>query len=94
MACDNASSRIEHNVAHLIADLGFNDRLDPFLSDRLDERPVIALVLIGIIDRELADRVIKHSINKNFTRFLRVLRRGLELTRKPCRTLNPPKACT
>jgi hypothetical protein len=61
MASDNANRRSEHDAARLIADLGFNDRLDPFLSDRLDERPVIALVLVGILDRELANRVIKGS---------------------------------
>jgi hypothetical protein len=34
--------------------------LDPFFADRLDERSV-ALILVGLLDRELANRVIKES---------------------------------
>ena len=44
-------------------DLGFNNRLDPFFSDRLDERRVIALILVGILNRELANRVIKTPLD-------------------------------
>ena len=39
--------------------LGFNDRLDASRSDRLHERLVITLGLIGIVARKVADRLVK-----------------------------------
>ena len=45
-----------------------DDRPDPFLSNRLDERTVIALILVGILDRELSDRVVKNSTRSHVAR--------------------------
>ena len=55
------TSRIEHHAAVQSVNLGFDNCFDPFLTDRSDEGPVIALILVGILDRELADRVVKGS---------------------------------
>jgi hypothetical protein len=53
----NANSRIEHDAAPRIANLGLNNRLDPFFRDRFDEHPLIALILVRILDRKLANRL-------------------------------------
>jgi len=41
--------------------LGFNNYLDAVLPNRFDEGTVVALILVGILNRELAYRVIKKA---------------------------------
>jgi len=43
----------------ITSSLGFNDWFDASLSDRYLKRLVIALSLIGIIDRKVAYRLVK-----------------------------------
>jgi len=50
-------------------DLGFNERFDPSLSDRLDKRPVIALILVGILDRDRPDRGIHSMVKEEMAKY-------------------------
>ncbi len=48
--------------------LGFNDRFDASLSNRFDERLVIALGLIGIVAGKVADRLVKNAARTHVAR--------------------------
>ena len=54
-----AASRTDRNAKGRIKALGFNDCLNPFLSNGLNKRSVVPLVLIRILDGKLAHRVLK-----------------------------------
>lgn len=47
--------------------LGLRDHLDWSFPDRFDERPVVALILVGIFDCELANSVIKGRIRAHMS---------------------------
>ena len=44
---------------NFLGSLGFDCRFDPSLSDRFHECPMIALGLVGVLHRKLANRVMK-----------------------------------
>ena len=54
-----AAKRNEGSASAPIEGLRFNDCLNPFFPDRLDECPVVSLVLIGILDCKFTNRVVK-----------------------------------
>jgi hypothetical protein len=71
-----AEAPVDHHASH------FGDRRQPHSPDRLDERPVVSLVLIGVINRELTGRVVEHGTRNHVARdFLGVGR--------PCMCLRP-----